>query len=87
MFFRLCSYTVPKKEVSEFNKELSERIESSGLAEAIQKANKFLDGNDLPLHWEKSSLFNLSVGSDSDDNASEVSLALKRVVSPIKSSQ
>uniref|UniRef100_A0AAR5PEB9 ARID domain-containing protein n=1 Tax=Dendroctonus ponderosae TaxID=77166 RepID=A0AAR5PEB9_DENPD len=66
-------YTVPKKEVSEFNKELSERIESSGLAEAIQKANKFLNGNDLPLHWEKSSLFNLSVDSDSDDNASDTS--------------
>ncbi|KAL1501119.1 hypothetical protein ABEB36_006504 [Hypothenemus hampei] len=66
-------YTVPKKEVSEFNKDLNEKIESTGLAEAIQKANKFLDNNELPLHWEKSSLFSAGGESDSDDNGSETS--------------
>ncbi|KAF7277893.1 hypothetical protein GWI33_009146 [Rhynchophorus ferrugineus] len=66
-------YTVPKKEVNEFNREQAEKVDSAGLQEAIQKAIKFLDNNELPLHWEKSSLFNLSVNSDSYDNASESS--------------
>ncbi|XP_030762645.1 AT-rich interactive domain-containing protein 4A-like isoform X2 [Sitophilus oryzae] len=66
-------YTVPKKEVNEFSREQAERAESAGLQEAIQKAIKFLDHNELPLHWEKSSLFNLSADSDSYDNASESS--------------
>ncbi|CAH1126604.1 unnamed protein product [Ceutorhynchus assimilis] len=66
-------YTVPKKEVNEFNRDLTEKIDSAGLAEAIQKANKFLDNNELPLHWEKSSLFHNTADSDSEDNVSETS--------------
>lgn len=66
-------YTVPKKEVSEFHRDSTEKIDSSGLLEAIQKANKYLSSNDLPLHWEKSSLFNVAGDSDSDDNVSDES--------------
>ncbi|XP_050308409.1 AT-rich interactive domain-containing protein 4B isoform X2 [Anthonomus grandis grandis] len=65
-------YTVPKKEVNEYNRDSPEKIDSSGLAEAVQKANKFLDNNELPLHWEKRSLFNITTDTDSDDdNGSE----------------
>ncbi|XP_066148737.1 AT-rich interactive domain-containing protein 4B-like isoform X1 [Euwallacea fornicatus] len=64
-------YTVPKKEVSEFKRD--EKIDSPGLLEAMQKTLKYLDSNELPLHWEKSSLFNVSADSDSDDNVSDES--------------
>ncbi|XP_074035851.1 uncharacterized protein [Leptinotarsa decemlineata] len=67
-------YTVPKKEVSEFNRQIAEKVESSVLAEAIQKALRFLDHNELPPHWEKSSLFHShSIDSESDENFTDSS--------------
>lgn len=69
----LFSYTVPKKEVTEFSREASEIVESPSLSEAIQKVLKFLDYNELPPHWEKSTLFHQSLESESDENFSEVS--------------
>ncbi|XP_063918566.1 AT-rich interactive domain-containing protein 4B-like isoform X2 [Zophobas morio] len=67
-------YTVPKKEVSEFSRELGEKVESSVLAEAVNKALKYLDNNELPVHWERNSLFNMqSIDSDSDENYSDSS--------------
>ncbi|XP_008196325.2 AT-rich interactive domain-containing protein 4B isoform X1 [Tribolium castaneum] len=67
-------YTVPKKEVSEFNREMGEKVESSVLAEAVGKALKYLDHNELPVHWERNSLFNMqSLDSDSEENYSDSS--------------
>ncbi|KAG5900579.1 AT-rich interactive domain-containing protein 4B [Gonioctena quinquepunctata] len=67
-------YTVPKKEVSVFSREIAGKVESSILAEAIQKALRFLDHNDLPPHWEKSSLFHShSIDSESDENFTDSS--------------
>ncbi|RZC38979.1 AT-rich interactive domain-containing protein 4B, partial [Asbolus verrucosus] len=70
----LVSYTVPKKEVSEFNREVGEKVESSVLAEAVNKALNYLDHNELPVHWERNSLFNMqSIDSDSEENYSDSS--------------
>lgn len=70
----LCfSYTVPKKEVTEFTRELGMKVESNILAEAVEKALKYLDNDELPVHWERSSLFNVqSQYSDSEENFSDV---------------
>lgn len=60
--------------MTEFNRDLAEKLENSVLAEAIQKAIRFLDHNELPPHWEKSSLFHShNVDSESDENFSDVS--------------
>lgn len=67
------SYTVPKKEVSEFSRELGSRVESTVLAEAVDKALKYLDNEELPVHWERSTLFNSQPQySDSDENFTDV---------------
>ncbi|KAH0814214.1 hypothetical protein GEV33_008578 [Tenebrio molitor] len=67
-------YTVPKKEVSEFNREVGEKVESSVLSEAVHKALKYLDNNELPVHWERNSLFNMqSIDTDSEENYSDSS--------------
>lgn len=69
------SYTVPKKEVSEFNKDLGSKVESTILAEAVDKALKYLEKEELPVHWERSTLFNSQAQySDSDENFTDVSL-------------
>lgn len=68
------SYTVPKKEISEFNRNLGNRIESAVLSEAMDKAIKYLDRDELPVHWERATLFDLHIpDSDSDENYSDVS--------------
>lgn len=70
---QICSYTVPKKEVSEFSREMGDKVESSVLAEAVGKVLKYLDQNELPVHWERNSLFNMqSLDSDSEENYSDV---------------
>lgn len=53
------------------------RVESSVLSEAVEKVLKYLDQDELPIHWEKNILFNMQVHySDSEENYSEVSLFL-----------
>ncbi|KAJ8981704.1 hypothetical protein NQ317_017748 [Molorchus minor] len=67
-------YTVPKKEVTEFSREIGQKGESPILAEAVQRAVKFLDNNELPVHWERSLLFNSqSTESESDENFTDSS--------------
>ena len=74
-FYDLCSYTVPKKEVLDFSREMGSRVESSVLAEAVEKALKYLDQSELPVHWERSSLFNSQAqDTDSEENYTDVSL-------------
>ncbi|CAH0550530.1 unnamed protein product [Brassicogethes aeneus] len=68
-------YTVPKKETRDFNGESEIKHDSSAiLTEAVNKALKYLDHNELPVHWERSSLFNSqNIDSDSEDNISDSS--------------
>lgn len=74
---KLCfSYTVPKKEVTEFTREMGTRVESNVLAEAVEKAIKYLDEDELPIHWEKNSLFNTQHQyTDSEENFTDVCIA------------
>lgn len=49
-------------------------IENQSLAEAMDKALKYLDNNELPAHWERGPLFDLQVpDSDSDENYTDSS--------------
>nr|XP_022912898.1 AT-rich interactive domain-containing protein 4B isoform X1 [Onthophagus taurus] len=67
-------YTVPKKEVTEFTKELGAKVENSILAEAVEKALKYLNEDSLPDHWEKSILFNpQNQYTDSEENFTDSS--------------
>lgn len=60
--------------MSEFNRDQGMKVESSILAEAVEKALKYLDNDELPVHWERSVLFNeQSQYSDSEENFSDVS--------------
>lgn len=65
-------YTVPKKEIMEFKRE--SKADMSCLKEAIEKALKYMDQDELPPYWERNSLFNSqSQLTDSDDNYSDSS--------------
>lgn len=75
----IFSYTVPKKEVTEFTREVGSRVDTSVLAEAVDKAVKYLDEDELPIHWEKNSLFNTqNQDGDSDGNFTDVSSKIKQ---------
>lgn len=64
---------MPKKEVTDFRKEMGDKVESPYLTEAIQKALRFMEHNELPPHWEKRTLFHSStLDSDSEEIFSDV---------------
>ncbi|KAL6440112.1 hypothetical protein ACFW04_003019 [Cataglyphis niger] len=65
-------YTVPKKEATEFTKELVNKVENSTLKVAVEKALLFLEKNELPPHWDKDSLFGHSVSSGNSDYDGEL---------------
>lgn len=65
-------YTVPKKEATEFTKELVNKVENSTLKVAVEKALLFLEKNELPPHWDKDSLFGNSVSSGNSDSDREL---------------
>lgn len=72
----LFSYTVPQKEVTEFAKDTTVKSDNSLLAEAVEKTLRYLDKDELPVHWERSLLFSHSVpgpSSESDENLTDVS--------------
>lgn len=53
---------------------MGSRVESSVLAEAVEKVLKYLDQDELPVHWEKNILFNMQSNyTDSEENYSDVS--------------
>lgn len=56
------------------------KVESNILAEAVEKALKYLDNDELPVHWERSTLFNVqNQYSDSEENFSDVrTISLKK---------
>lgn len=66
------SYTVPKKEATEFTKELVNKVENSTLKVAVEKALLFLEKNELPPHWDRDSLFGHSVSSGNSDYDGEL---------------
>lgn len=61
-------YTVPRKEILEFSRDMGRGAESSGLSEAMDRALRYLDRDELPAHWERGPLFDLRPG-DSDSDA------------------
>lgn len=68
----MSSYTVPKKEATEFTKELVNKVENNGLKIAVEKALSFLDKNELPPHWDRDSLFGNADSSGNSDSDGEL---------------
>lgn len=66
------SYTVPKKEATEFTKDLVNKVENSSLKVAVEKAMLFLEKNELPPHWDKDSLFGNAMSSGNSDTDNEL---------------
>ncbi|KAF5308168.1 hypothetical protein FQR65_LT06348 [Abscondita terminalis] len=69
-------YTVPQKEVTEFSRDMVSKIESTMLSEAVEKVMKYLDSDELPIHWERNLLFHNSLqapSSDSDEHFTDSS--------------
>ncbi|KAK6635234.1 hypothetical protein RUM44_000485 [Polyplax serrata] len=63
-------YTVPKKEASEFTREIGIKVDNNTLKTAVEKALHFIDKDELPPHWDRELLFGLvesDVNTDSDD--------------------
>lgn len=65
-------YTVPKKEATEFTKELVNKVENSALKVAVEKALLFLEKDELPPHWDRDSLFGNSMSSGNSDSDGEL---------------
>ncbi|CAD1469257.1 unnamed protein product, partial [Heterotrigona itama] len=63
---------LPKKEATEFTKELVNKVENSTLKVAVEKALLFLEKNELPPHWDRDSLFGHSVSSGNSDSDGEL---------------
>lgn len=62
-------FTVPKKEASEFTREIGSKVDNNSLKTAVDKALQYLDKDELPPHWDRELLFRLeeaSTASDSD---------------------
>ncbi|XP_034238691.1 AT-rich interactive domain-containing protein 4B [Thrips palmi] len=62
-------YTVPKKEATEFTREIGLKVDNNILKSAVDKALQYLDKDELPPHWDRELLFGLddaSTASDSD---------------------
>ncbi|XP_023030955.1 platelet binding protein GspB [Drosophila willistoni] len=57
-------YTVPKKEATEFTREVAAGKQD---VPAVQAALEFLDSSILPPHWDRDSLFGLSNISSDDE--------------------
>lgn len=80
MFFCIFSYTVPKKEATEFTKELVNKVENSTLKVAVEKALLFLEKNELPPHWDRDSLFGNSVSSGNSDTDGELDSDVSSII-------
>ncbi|XP_060859936.1 AT-rich interactive domain-containing protein 4B-like [Metopolophium dirhodum] len=53
-------YTAPKKETTQFTKEIGARVENPTLKTAVEKAVFFLDKDELPPHWDRDLLFGVN---------------------------
>ena len=90
--FISVSYTVPKKEATEFTKEAGAKATLGTLKAAVDKAMEYLNTDALPPHWDRDLLFGVDISEqDSDGTESDVSavsskfliifLSIKRVSS------
>lgn len=77
-------YTVPKKEIKQFTKEIANKVENSTLKTAVEKAILYLDNDELPPHWDRNLLFGINknyMTSDSEvtytDSSDEESIEEK----------
>ncbi|CAG0920584.1 unnamed protein product [Notodromas monacha] len=66
-------YTVPNKEIQRFSREVGEKVETSTLKAAVEKALLYLDKDELPPHWDRDVLFGKDMISDRDSSNSDVS--------------
>ncbi|XP_017852000.2 pneumococcal serine-rich repeat protein [Drosophila busckii] len=56
-------YTVPKKEATEFTREMASKQD----VPAVQAALEFLDSSILPAHWDRDSLFGVATLTTDDE--------------------
>lgn len=56
-------YTVPKKEATEFTREMSHKQEGAAILAALE----YLDNDVLPPHWDRDALFGLGVSSSDSE--------------------
>nr|CAD7405664.1 unnamed protein product [Timema cristinae] len=61
-------FTVPKKEATEFTKEIGGKVDNNTLKTAVEKALLFLDKDELPPHWDRDLLFGLDDSSGNSDS-------------------
>ncbi|XP_071454152.1 microtubule-associated protein futsch-like [Hetaerina americana] len=61
-------FTVPKKEATEFTREIGAKVDNNTLKAAVEKALQFLDRDELPPHWDRELLFRMD-GSSGDSNS------------------
>ncbi|VVC46042.1 Hypothetical protein CINCED_3A014876 [Cinara cedri] len=50
-------YTISKKDISHFTKEIGARVENPTLKTAVEKAILYIDKDELPPHWDRDLLF------------------------------
>ncbi|KAE9534067.1 hypothetical protein AGLY_008803 [Aphis glycines] len=66
-------YTVPKKEIIEYTKEIGAKVENRTLITAVNKANTYFDNDELPLHWNRDFLFGVdSIYTDTYDGDNSI---------------
>lgn len=61
-------YTVPKKDITEFTKEIGARVENPTLKTAVEKTTLYLDRDELPPHWDRDLLFGLEKNGITTDS-------------------
>ncbi|GFT68434.1 AT-rich interactive domain-containing protein 4B [Nephila pilipes] len=69
-------YQVPKRDIREFVKDAIQKVENNLLRLAVEKANNYLEKDELPPHWEKALFAGLesqSADEESHDSDSDTS--------------
>ncbi|XP_021941248.1 AT-rich interactive domain-containing protein 4B isoform X2 [Zootermopsis nevadensis] len=61
-------FTVPKKEATEFTREIGAKVDNNTLRTAVEKALLFLDRDELPPHWDRDLLFGMDESSGNSDS-------------------
>ncbi|PNF29493.1 hypothetical protein B7P43_G04550, partial [Cryptotermes secundus] len=61
-------FTVPKKEATEFTREIGAKVDNNTLRTAVEKALLFLDRDELPPHWDRDLLFGMDGSSGNSDS-------------------
>lgn len=61
-------FTVPKKEATEFTREIGAKVDNNTLRTAVEKALLYLDRDELPPHWDRDLLFGMDESSGNSDS-------------------